>query len=209
MAEVMAIFMAIVLADIAPPRRLVIKTDSQAAIGAMEALKRRDPKRPWRSSPMAALLEWGAVWFEEYWDRLSFVWVKGHAGNQYNEGADRLAREGHEEQHRVWSLKLGAPPTVQWWACWNNQPATGKPGNLIKKIERAAVKERLLTQVRVAHPQEWIEQEDLDDVLTALSWFREGEGRFQAKRSYKKTSERDSSERSLGIKLLLGNVPVM
>ncbi|KAJ2084951.1 hypothetical protein IW138_006538 [Coemansia sp. RSA 986] len=48
MAEVMimAIFMALVLAEAGPQKTLEIEADSRAAIGALKALQRRDPKRP-------------------------------------------------------------------------------------------------------------------------------------------------------------------
>ncbi|KAJ2401104.1 hypothetical protein GGI23_001615 [Coemansia sp. RSA 2559] len=209
MAEVMAIFMALSLAEVGPQQRLEIKTDSQAAIGALEALQRKDPKYPWRSSPMAMLLEWGSIWFEEMWDRVKFTWVKGHAGNQYNTEADRLAGQAHGNEQRAWSLKVGAPPTVPYWACWKGQPAPGKPGSLIKRIERTVMDAHLLAQVRKANPQEQIELEDVKDTLAANAWFAAGNGKYESKNSFKKTTERDSTERSLGFKLLLGNVPVM
>ncbi|KAJ1799630.1 hypothetical protein LPJ59_001693 [Coemansia sp. RSA 2399] len=42
----------------------------------------------------------------------------------------------HGNEQLVWPLKLGAPPTVPYWACWKGQPAPGKPGSLIKRICR-------------------------------------------------------------------------
>ncbi|KAJ2006373.1 hypothetical protein H4R26_001417 [Coemansia thaxteri] len=47
-AEVLAIVMAMAL--VPPTVRLTIRSDSRAAIGAMEALQQRDPKMPWRKS---------------------------------------------------------------------------------------------------------------------------------------------------------------
>ncbi|KAJ1770080.1 hypothetical protein LPJ74_003521 [Coemansia sp. RSA 1843] len=46
MAEVMAIFMALALAEVGPQKALEIKTDSRAIIGALKVLQHRDPKRP-------------------------------------------------------------------------------------------------------------------------------------------------------------------
>ncbi|KAJ2092254.1 hypothetical protein IW138_001325 [Coemansia sp. RSA 986] len=45
--------------------------------------------------------------------------------------------------------------------------------------------------------------------MAVSTWFSVGKGKFHAKNSFRKTTERDSSERSLGYKLLLGNIPVM
>ncbi|KAJ2212409.1 hypothetical protein EV179_004662 [Coemansia sp. RSA 487] len=198
MAEVMAIFMALALAEVGPQKALEIKTDSRAIIGALK-----------RSSPMAALLEWRSIWFEEYWDSVKFTWVKGHSGNLHNAEADRPAGSAHGNEQLVWSLKLGASRTAPFWTCWNDQPAPGKPGSLIKRIERTVVGKRLLAQVRVANPQEQIEQEDVKDTMAASTWFSAGNGKFHAKNSFRKTTERDTSERSLVYKLLLGNIPVM
>ncbi|KAJ2087827.1 hypothetical protein EV179_004468 [Coemansia sp. RSA 487] len=165
--------MAQALAEVGPQKVLEIKPDLRAAIGALKALQCRDPKRPWCSSPMAALLAWGSIWFEEYSD------------------------------------SLGAPRTAPFWACWNDQPAPGKPGSLIKRIGRTVVDEQLLGQVRVANPQEQIEQEDVKDMMAASIWFSTGKGKFHAKNSFRKTTERDTSERSLVYKLLLGNILAM
>ncbi|KAJ2861608.1 hypothetical protein GGI22_002417 [Coemansia erecta] len=88
-------------------------------------------------------------------------------------------------------------------------PAPGKPGPLIKRIERTVMEAHLLAQVRKANLQEQIELEDVKDTLAANAWFAAGNGKYESKNSFKKTTERDSTERSLGFKLLLGNVPVM
>ncbi|KAJ1663809.1 hypothetical protein EV178_004700 [Coemansia sp. RSA 1646] len=137
MAEIMVILMAQALAEVGPQKVLEIKPDLRAAIGALKALQCRDPKRPWCSSPMAALLAWGSIWFEEYSDSVKFRWV------------------------------------------------------------------------RVANPQEQIEQEDVKDMMAASIWFSTGKGKFHAKNSFRKTTERDTSERSLVYKLLLGNILAM
>ncbi|KAJ1770453.1 hypothetical protein LPJ74_003188 [Coemansia sp. RSA 1843] len=74
---------------------------------------------------------------------------------------------------------------------------------------RTVANKRLLAQVRVANPREEIEQEDVKDTMAASTWFSAGKGKFHAKNSFRKTIERDTSERSPGYKLLLGNIPVM
>ncbi|KAJ2567322.1 hypothetical protein IW140_004535 [Coemansia sp. RSA 1813] len=56
---------------------------------------------------------------------------------------------------------------------------------------------------------EQVEEEDIQDVLAAGGWFSFGDGRYQANNSFSKTSERDSTERSLGYKLLFGSVSAM
>ncbi|KAJ2864851.1 hypothetical protein GGI22_001631, partial [Coemansia erecta] len=83
----------------------------------------------------------------------------GHAGNQYNTEADRLAGQAHGNEQRAWSLK--------------------------------------------------IKLEDVKDTLVANAWFAAGNGKYELKNLFKKVTEQDSTERSLGFKLLLGNVPVM
>ncbi|KAJ1768675.1 hypothetical protein LPJ74_004688 [Coemansia sp. RSA 1843] len=113
-------------------------------IGVLKAFQRRDPKRPWRSSPIAALLERGSIWFEEYWHNVKFTWVKGHSGNMHNVETDRLAGSARVNEQLVWSLKLGAPRT-----------------------------------------------------------------KFYTNNSFRKLTERVTSERSLGYKLLFGNIPVI
>ncbi|KAJ2217156.1 hypothetical protein EV179_000623 [Coemansia sp. RSA 487] len=52
------------------------------------------------------------------------------------------------------------------------------PESLIKNIEWSVVAERLLVQVRVTHPQEQVEQESIQDLLAAGSWFSFGNGQY-------------------------------
>ncbi|KAJ2844009.1 hypothetical protein J3B02_005092, partial [Coemansia erecta] len=70
---------------------------------------------------------------------------------------------------------------------------------------------RLTQQVQAALPQTGatVGPEEIDEVLTALSWFTDGKERYEAKGSFPRTSERDTLERSLGINILLGNLPTM
>ncbi|KAJ2084950.1 hypothetical protein IW138_006537 [Coemansia sp. RSA 986] len=123
---------------------------------------------------MAALLEWGSIWFEEYWDSV------------------KLVGSAHGNEQLAWSLNLEASRTVPFWERWNGQPAPGKPGSLIKKIECAEVDEHLLAQVRVANPQEQIEQGDVKDTMAVSTWFLAGKGKFHAKNLVRKITERAS-----------------
>ncbi|KAI8321411.1 hypothetical protein GQ54DRAFT_311762 [Martensiomyces pterosporus] len=97
-----------------------------------------------------------------------------------------------------------------------------RPNTLIKKVEWDRMGQRLLAQVRMAHPDQTINSRELDLTLEvklsepqvrslheALSWHYSGNQEFVQKMSFSRTSERDTTERSLGIKLLFGNVPVM
>ncbi|KAJ1893918.1 hypothetical protein LPJ71_007087, partial [Coemansia sp. S17] len=68
---------------------------------------------------------------------------------------------------------------------------------------------RLLEQIQVTHPEYCRHQWGLTAILKALGWFAVGDGTYTPRRSFGKTSEHDSTERSLGLKLLLGNIPVM
>ncbi|KAJ2084895.1 hypothetical protein IW138_006553, partial [Coemansia sp. RSA 986] len=203
-AMIMAIFMALALAEAGPQETLEIETDSRAAIGALEALRRRDPKRPWRSSSMAALLEWGSIWFEGYWDSVKPTWAKGHPGNLHNAEADRLVGGAHGNEQLAWH----PGQYLSGDAGMASRPP-GKPGSLIKKVECAEVDEHLLAQVRVANLQEQIEQGDVKDTMAPSTWFLAGKGTFHAKNLVRKTTERGISERSLGYKLLLGNILAM
>ncbi|USN56122.1 MAG: hypothetical protein H6765_06675 [Candidatus Peribacteria bacterium] len=46
-----------------------------------------------RNKPIANIEQWQKLYgLLQYFPHLSRAWVKGHAGNQYNELADRLAR---------------------------------------------------------------------------------------------------------------------
>ncbi|KAJ2235839.1 hypothetical protein IWW45_002279, partial [Coemansia sp. RSA 485] len=162
-------------------------------------------------SSLAHLLEWGSIWFDAHWENVKLAWVKGHSGDSGNKEADRLAGTAHDSEERAWSLRLGAPPTVGWWTCWRQQPTMGKAGALIKRIEREYMAERLVAQVQATLPATGatVDTDEINDVLTALSWYMSGDGRFEEKGSFQRTSERDTSEQSLGLKLLLGNLPVM
>ncbi|KAJ1641704.1 hypothetical protein LPJ64_006361, partial [Coemansia asiatica] len=208
-AEIMAIFMA--LSVIAQGYKMEIRADLEAAINAIKALQRRDPKKPWHKSPLAHLLKWGSLWFEDHWDNIKLTWVKGHSGVAGNKAADKLAGAAHDITDQVWSLQIGPPPTVMWWTCWRQQPAPGKPGALIKCIEREHMVTRLTQQVQAALPQTGatVGPEEINKVLMALSWFTDGKERYEAKGSFQCTSERDTLECSLGIKILLGNLPTM
>ncbi|KAJ2237369.1 hypothetical protein IWW45_000978 [Coemansia sp. RSA 485] len=167
-----------------------IRSDSRAAIGTLRVLQRRDPRKPWRKSSLAHLLEWGSIWFDAHWENVKLTWVKGHSGDSGNEEADRLAGTAHDSEER---------------------PTMGKPDALIKRIEREYMAERLVAQVQttLSATGATVNTDEINDVLTALSWYKSGDGKFEEKSSFQRTSERDTSERSLGLKLLLGNLPVM
>ncbi|KAJ2572160.1 hypothetical protein GGH95_004130, partial [Coemansia sp. RSA 1836] len=152
MAELMAMVMALSLVPAHIP--LMIRSDSRAAIGALKGVQRQDPRRQWRKSSMALLLEWTSEWFGEHWPNLRLRWVKGHSGDEGNAMADELAARGHEDFECSWSLKLGPPPKMLWWICHNRQPTMKKPSKMMAHLEREWMADRLLEQVRTAHPEQ-------------------------------------------------------
>ncbi|KAJ1729060.1 hypothetical protein LPJ61_003707, partial [Coemansia biformis] len=79
----------------------------------------------------------------------------------------------------------------------------------VKLVERSWIERRLLLQVRDTHPEFSVCEPELEATMAALSWFHDGGGRYVQKRSFQRTSDSDSTERSLGFKLLLGTLPVM
>ncbi|KAJ2468458.1 hypothetical protein GGI03_000971, partial [Coemansia sp. RSA 2337] len=84
------------------------------------------------------------------------------------------------------------------------QPTTRHPGRMVALIEQEWMATRLLEQIQVAHPEYCRHQWGLTALLKALGWFAVGDGTYTPRRSFGKTSEHDSTERSLGLKLLLG-----
>ncbi|KAJ2210022.1 hypothetical protein EV179_006465, partial [Coemansia sp. RSA 487] len=139
--------------------------------------KSTSTQRP--EAPMTQLVDGGAA-------RVGLDLRKVHVGqgipgNLHNAEADRLVGSAHGNEQLAWSLNLEASRTVPFWERWNGQPAPGKPGSLIKKIECAEVDEHLLAQVRVANPQEQIEQGDVKDTMAVSIWFLAGKGKFHAK----------------------------
>ncbi|KAJ2714676.1 hypothetical protein H4R19_001605 [Coemansia spiralis] len=79
----------------------------------------------------------------------------------------------------------------------------------MRMVEESWTEERLLQQVRTAHPEFSVCKPELDAMMRALSWYHGGDGRYAPKRSFGRTSDHDCTERSLGLKLLLGTLPVM
>ncbi|KAJ2343276.1 hypothetical protein GGH91_003244 [Coemansia sp. RSA 2671] len=80
---------------------------------------------------------------------------------------------------------------------------------MVARIEHEWVATSLLEQLRVANPEFSIRRWEKEALLKALSWYAAGDGTYAGRRSFVKTSEHDSMEWSLGLKLLLGNLPVM
>ncbi|KAJ1885262.1 hypothetical protein LPJ81_006941, partial [Coemansia sp. IMI 209127] len=76
-------------------------------------------------------------------------------------------------------------------------------------LESTILGGHLLAYVQAANPQEQIELEGIKDTLEASTWFAASNGKYDSKNSFQRTTEWDSTERSLSFKLLLGNGPVM
>ncbi|KAJ2885586.1 hypothetical protein FB639_001742 [Coemansia asiatica] len=69
----------------------------------------------------------------------------------------------------------------------------------------------LAAQVQEALPKEraTVSVDEVNNTLTALSWFTTDSGHYEQKGSFQRTMERDMTEQSLGLKLMLENLPVM
>ncbi|KAI8323949.1 hypothetical protein GQ54DRAFT_84453 [Martensiomyces pterosporus] len=149
-----------------------------------------------------------ALWFAGHWSKIEFEWVKGHAGDSGNERAVKLAGDVHSIRPYPCSLTFGPPPGRRFWLCADGLPVTMRPNMLIMKVEWNWMDQRLLAQVRMTHPNQTINSRKVGLTLETLSWHHNGDQEF-VQNFFSQTSERDATERSLGITLLFGNVPVM
>ncbi len=92
-------------------------------------------KRGWKNSqkkPVANRDLWEPLIaaYEERADEVSFVWVKGHAGNEFNEIADQLAVAGADEQKALIAEATDSAP-IPWdvdQAVWVVGATTLSPG---------------------------------------------------------------------------------
>lgn len=92
-AEVYAMLLAVSHGIRTKARKVVIKSDSRAALSAVENwLNYRENKVTFRTNKMIKILNRLRDLVNNYPVEFEFTWVKGHSGNPGNESADRLAR---------------------------------------------------------------------------------------------------------------------
>ncbi|KAJ2751111.1 hypothetical protein IWQ56_006932, partial [Coemansia nantahalensis] len=176
MAELMAI--AAVLAVVPPELTVAIHTDSQAAIAAMERVRSR-PDGVWSGDRvLAPLMEWVAHWHSGRMGNVQLHKVKAHSGVPLNERADQLAGTAHNEGVQEWSLQLGPPPRRPYQLTWDRQRLALKSNTAVRLAEIGWMAQRLLLQVRAAHPEFSVCESELDATMRALSWYHGGDGRY-------------------------------
>ena len=101
---------AIILATEATPinQPLKIITDSRYAIEGLTTHLHAWEDQGWINIQNANLFKRAAYLLKRRTARTSFKWIKGHAGDQGNEGSDRLAKEGATKDH-IDDLDLSVP----------------------------------------------------------------------------------------------------
>ena len=107
MGELGAIIAAIEAVPINQPLKIV--SDSRYAIDGLTENLRRWEDEGWIGIHNAALFKKAAFLMRKRTARTSFKWIKGHSGDRGNEGSDKLAKEGAEENEPD-PLDLLIPP---------------------------------------------------------------------------------------------------
>ncbi|KAJ2298264.1 hypothetical protein IW139_002384, partial [Coemansia sp. RSA 353] len=194
-SSTMAEFLALVVVAVLVPDRkcATVFCDSQAAIGLMNQVLDNHPNHQWERSNLAYIASWAVSWLKSKQLNLDLHWVKGHAGNLGNEEADRLAGVAHQSRNPQWSLQLGLPPGLLHWVCVDRQPSQKCTGRLIREQEESWMAERLLAQIKLAHPGADMCKESLQLTLEAVNWFDDGNSHYQWKNTHITTTSYDSN----------------
>lgn len=113
LAELRAISQAILAL---PHRDLVIRTDCRAAVSFVEEWMAGGDRLPhsYVATHHTALKQGGLLWMQEQVrkeaSRLDIGWVRGHAGDPLNEGADSLAKLARRAAEGTWGFTAADVP---------------------------------------------------------------------------------------------------
>ncbi|KAJ2164640.1 hypothetical protein IW145_002372 [Coemansia sp. RSA 521] len=210
-SSTMAEFLALVVVAVLVPDRkcATVFCDSQAAIGLMNQVLDNHPNHQWERSNFAYIASWAVSWLKSKQLNLDLHWVKGHVGNLGNEEADRLAGMAHQSRNPRWSLQLGPPPGLLHWVCVDRQPSQKRTGRLIREQEESWMAERLLAQIKSAHPGADMCKESLQLTLEAVNWFDDGNGHYQRKNTHITTTSYDSNVHSMTLGIMVKMLPTV
>ena len=103
-AELLAILYAIKAAPGNQPLR--IRSDSRFAIERLTTYAKEWEERGWLGSKHGPLFKCTPVWMRARTAATTLQWVKGHAGIEGNDGADKLAAEGAQKDQDTDEIDL-------------------------------------------------------------------------------------------------------
>ena len=130
-AELVAIWMALL---VAPPNLDVeIYTDSAAAIASLGKKIQLDSTHKWIKEKNYSLVTKILDLAKSKQLMFSFVKVKGHSGNKWNEVADKLAKEGLNCEE-ISELNLNSNIRFKTTLSWNNLYIEGPTNTFLKRL---------------------------------------------------------------------------
>ncbi|KAJ2779912.1 hypothetical protein H4R18_003727, partial [Coemansia javaensis] len=103
--------------------------------------------------------------------------------------ADELAGKAHADEVQEWSLQLGPPPGRLFGLTWDEHCVPAAPN--------------------AVRPDVSVGDQELYGQMAALNWVHSGDGCYAEKKCNQRTPDYGSTERSLGLKVLLGTPPAM
>jgi ribonuclease HI len=105
--EIVAIIAAIEKTPINQPLRII--SDSKYVIEGLTSNLTKWEDQGWIGTKNAKLFKRAAFLLKRRTATTSFKWVKGHSGDQGNEGSDQLAKEGANKEHAD-PMDMSVPP---------------------------------------------------------------------------------------------------